>query len=195
MIEKLLWNPMPRMNIETERLILRPIRMRDARDLYAYAKQEEVARFVLWNPHTSVSDSRRFIRSCIRQYHAGMPGTFAIEHRQDGHMIGTIGFVAYSGEHRCAEIGYSLNPKYWNNGYMTESLKALIRYSFDTLHLHRIEACHDIRNPASGQVMKNSGMHPEGTLRDRYFNKGSYCTVDIYAILKDDRSSCRQEDG
>ena len=174
--------------LETERLILRSIRRKDAGDLFSFARNEEVTRFVLWSPHESIRDSRRYIRCCRRQYANGFPGIFAIEHKEDRRMIGTIGYVGFSREHRCAEIGYSLDPKYWNRGLMTEALARLIRYSFEDLGLHRLEACHDINNPASGRVMEKCGMHLEGTLKDKYNNKGVYCTVHLFAIIRNERS-------
>ncbi len=174
--------------LDTERLILRPIQLKDAGDLFSFARNEAVSRYVLWSPHQSIGESRRFIRICRRQYRNGLPGIFAIEHKKDHRMIGTIGYVGFSPEHRCAEIGYSLDPAYWNNGIMTEALKRLIRYSFDELHLHRLEACHDVNNPASGCVMEKCGMHLEGILRDKYNNKGVYCTVRLFSIVNDKRS-------
>ena len=70
---------------------------------------------------------------------------------------------------------------------MTEALKAVIDYSFDTLKLHRVEAQHELANPASGAVMKKAGMRYEGTLRGRLYNKGKYVDVALYAILSSDR--------
>ncbi len=180
MIDNLFFYPP---TIETNRLILRRIRRRDAKDLFDFARREEVSRYVLWSPHKSIRDSRRYIRYCIHQYHDGYPGVFAIVVKSENRMIGTIGFVSFSGEHRCAEIGYSLNPDYWNQGFMTEALSRVIRYSFEQLKLHRVEACHDIRNAASGRVMEKCGMCLEGILQDRYNNKGAFCSVRLYAIV------------
>lgn len=172
--------------LETERLILRPLKMRDAQDMYAYAQDPEVSRHVLWEAHKSLRDTRAFLRSAKRQYRSGFPGSCAIEWKASGRMIGTIGFMWINRDYRSAEVGYSLSRDYWNQGIMTEALRAVIAYGFNTLALNRIEAQHECDNPASGKVMENAGMRLEGTLRQRLRNKGRYVDVKLYAILRDD---------
>ena len=71
---------------------------------------------------------------------------------------------------------------------MTEALSAVVRYGFERLGLNRIEAQHEVDNPASGAVMRKVGMRQEGTLRSRLYNKGRYVDVELYAILRKDRN-------
>lgn len=172
--------------IETERLILRPMRMRDAQDLFAYARDPQVSRHVLWDTHTSISDSRQFLRGAIRQYRKGQPGSFAITLKGSGRMIGTVGFMWINLDYHSAEVGYSLSRDYWNQGIMTEALRAVVAFGFDTLRLNRIEAQHETDNPASGRVMAHVGMQFEGVLRQRLKNKGRFVDVALYAILRSD---------
>ena len=172
--------------LETKRLRLRPLSMRDEKDMYRYASDPAVSRHVLWDAHESPRDTRCALRSAIRQYRSGAPGSFAIERRSDRRMIGTIGFMWINTEHRSAEVGYSLARDCWNQGYATEALHAVLRFGFDTLRLNRIEAQHETSNPASGRVMQKCGMTYEGTLRSRVFNKGHFSDVRLYAILRDD---------
>ena len=172
--------------LETRRLRLRPLTMRDERDMYRYASDPEVSRHVLWDAHESPRDTRSALRSAIRQYRSGAPGSFAIERRSDRRMIGTIGFMWINCEHRSTEVGYSLARDCWNFGYATEALAAVLDFGFDTLGLHRIEAQHETDNPASGRVMEKCGMTLEGTLRGRVFNKGRFSDVRLYAILRED---------
>lgn len=172
--------------LETERLILRPLRMSDARDLYAYARDPQVSRHVLWDAHASLGESRQFLRGAIRQYRRGDPGSFAITLKESGRMIGTVGFMWVNLDHRSAEVGYSLSRDYWNRGIMTEAVRRVVAFGFDQLKLNRIEAQHEVDNPASGRVMAHVGMRYEGTLRQRIKNKGQYVDVALYAILRDD---------
>lgn len=172
--------------LETERLLLRPLRRSDEKDLFAYASDPEVSRHVLWEAHKTVRDSRMFLRAAIRQYRRGMPGTFAITLRDSGRMIGTIGFMWVNVDHRSAEVGYSLSRDYWNRGIMTEALRRVIAFGFQELGLNRIEAQHETDNPASGRVMVHAGMQYEGTLRQRLRNKGKFVDVSLYAILRSD---------
>ncbi len=172
--------------LETERLILRPMRMGDARDLYAYARDPEVSRHVLWDPHQSIGQSRQYLRTAIRQYRRGLPASYAITLRPSGRMIGTIGFMWVNLDHKSAEVGYSLSREYWNQGIMTEALRRIVEFSFDQLRLNRLEAQHETDNPASGRVMAHVGMRYEGTLRQRLNNKGRFVDVALYAMLRSD---------
>ncbi len=169
--------------LETPRLILRPFRMRDARDVFEYSSDEEVARYVLWDPHRNLSDSRSAIRGIRRLYRQGRPGSWAIEHIQDQKVIGSIGYMWLSPDNRSAEVGYSLSRKYWNRGLMTEALERVLKSAFEDLKLHRVEAQYDIRNPASGRVMEKCGMVKEGVLRERILNKREFVSVGLCAIL------------
>ena len=172
--------------LQTQRLTLRPARMTDARDMYEYSRDPEVARHVLWDPHASIHQTRWYLRSLIRQYRTGQPGTFVIELTEEQKVIGTIGLMWMQRENRSAEVGYSLSRAYWNRGLMTEALAAVLQFGFDKLHLNRIEAQHESDNPASGRVMAHVGMRHEGRLRQRVYNKGRYADVELYAILRDD---------
>lgn len=172
--------------LETENLILRPPRIRDARDIYRYASDPEVARYVLWDAHRSLSETRACLRALIRRARRGHPSSWAVVLRSTGQVIGTIGFVWYSFDCRSAELGYSFSREYWNHGYATEALAAVIREAFRSLPLNRLEAQHDIRNPASGRVMEKCGLRQEGILRDRIVNKGEFVTVAEYAVLRAD---------
>jgi ribosomal-protein-alanine N-acetyltransferase len=160
--------------------------MKDAADIYAYASDEKVARYVLWEPHRSVSETRSCLRGLIRRARAGYPSSWVITLRESGRVIGTIGFIWYSAENSSAEIGYSLSADHWNRGYATQALQAVSAETFRSLPLNRLEAQHDVRNPASGRVMQKSGFRKEGILRSRVFNKGEYVDVALYSLLRSD---------
>ncbi len=172
--------------IATQRLVLRPARMCDAPDLFEYSTDPEVARQVLWDAHSSIHQTRAYIRFLIRQYRSGQPGSFVIELARERRVVGTIGFMWVQQEYRSAEVGYSLSHAYWNQGIMSEALAAVVAFGFEHLHLNRIEAQHESDNPASGRVMLHAGMRYEGRLRQRIYNKGRYADVDMYAILRED---------
>ena len=127
------------------------------------------------------------VRSALRAYRMGEPASLAIELRETGRVVGTIGFVWIDDEHNCAEIGYSLAQEYWGRGLMTEALRAMLEFAFVRLHLNRVEAMFDVRNRASGRVMEKCGMRREGLLRQKLYNKGEYVDVEIWAILARDR--------
>ena len=172
--------------LETSRLVLRPLKMKDAKDIFAYTSDPDVARYVLWEPHKTVADTRNYIRYIRALYHRGLPASWAVTLRESGQVIGTIGFMWYSDANSAAEIGYSFSKAHWNMGYATEALRAVIDSVFRTLPVNRLEAQHDVRNPASGRVMEKCGMRKEGVLRQRIKNKGEFVDVALWSFLRTD---------
>lgn len=175
--------------LETPRLRLRRLQMRDAADIFRYSRDVEVARYVLWDAHRTVGDSRAYLRYMLRRYRNHEPASWGIEWKATGAVIGTIGFMWIQTDNSAAEVGYSLSRDYWGQGIMTEALKAVIAHGFGSMNLNRIEAQHETGNPASGAVMRKCGMTREGTLRQRLYNKGRYVDVELYAILRKDYKS------
>lgn len=184
MFDDCLFDDMPR--LETPRLILRRLEMRDAPDLFDYSRDPQVAKHVLWDAQTSVSEARAYVRYMLRRYRAGEPASWGIEEKKTGRVVGTIGYMWYQRDNNACEVGYSLARRRWNRGYMTEALAEVLRFSFEELGVHRVEAQHEVENAASGAVMRKCGMQKEGTLRGRLYNKGRYVDVDLYAMLRED---------
>ena len=172
--------------LETARLMLRPLVLRDAQDVWSWASDPEVARYVLWEPHRSVADTREYIRSMRAMYRRGLPSSWAVVLRETGRVVGTVGFMWYSESNCSAEVGYSFSRQYWNRGIATEALQAVLSSAFASLPLNRVEAQHDVRNPASGRVMEKCGMRREGLLRRRVRNKGEFIDTVLYAVLRSD---------
>lgn len=172
--------------LETERLRLRKLTMHDAADIYSYSQDPRVAQHVLWDAHRSIGESKAYLRYMLRKYRMNEPASWGIELKSTGQIIGTIGYMWIQTDNAAAEVGYSLSRMHWGKGIMTEALERVIAYAFDSLNLNRVEAIHELDNPASGAVMRKCGMQREGTLRQKLMNKGKFVDVDIYAIVRSD---------
>ncbi len=170
--------------IRTERLVLRPFRMTDAADVFAYASDDEVSRYMTWETHRSIEDSLGYLRFTLDAYRSGNHYDYAIELAETGHVIGAGGaFRGIERDGRFAEIGYVLHRDYWGRGLMPEAMGAFVRFLFEAKDVHRVEAYHFEPNRKSGRVMQKIGMSYEGTCKDKYFVKGAYRTVCLYAVI------------
>lgn len=172
--------------LETKRLLLRRLTDDDAADVYNYAKNGEVARYMPWDAHQSLEDAKTFIRMAQQQLDLDQTCDLGIEYKPTGRIIGSIGITSIDKYNRCGMVGYALSQNYWGQGLTTEALHRLIRYMFEELRLNRIEAYHIIQNKSSGRVMQKAGMKYEGVLQKKLFIKGDYCDVKLYAILRDE---------
>lgn len=63
-----------------------------------------------------------------------------------------------------AEIGYCIGKPFWNQGYCTEALRAMIEYSFSTKGFLTLWADHFVDNPSSERVMNKCGFRDTGML-------------------------------
>lgn len=122
---------------------------------------------------------------CDEGIEKGTSYRFGIREKSNKKLIGLIG-IHINKEHQKAEIGYWLGKNFWGKGYLTETLKAVLKFGFEELQLNKIYATHYLHNPASGKVMENSGMKLEGLLKQEYFHNGQFLDVNRYSILKED---------
>ena len=169
--------------LETERLILRPMRVDDAPDMYDYAKNPDVARFLLWRPHPDITHTREYLEYLAGRYRLGMHYEWAIVLKETNRMIGTCGFAAIDCPHNVGEIGYVLHPDHHGKGLVPEAAARVLRFGFSVLGLHRIEARFMVGNNASCRVMEKLGMRFVGIRREAMLVKGVYRDIGTYAIL------------
>ena len=171
-------------SLETDRLILRRINKSDAQDMYEYSRLEEVTRYLLWKPFTSLDVSRAYIATLGKSYRTGKFFDFAVIVKDEKKMIGTCGFTSVSEKDGAAEIGFVLNPAYHQKGYGYEAATAVLRLGFMHFGFNRIEARCMRGNESSRALMKKLGMEYEGCARQRMFVKGVYRDIETCSILK-----------
>lgn len=169
--------------LETARLFLRAMRVSDTEDMYAYAKDPEVTRYLLWSPHRTPEYTRSYLEYLAGRYRLGQHYEWAMVCKADGHMIGTCGFARIDCPHNTAEIGYVLNPAYRGQALVAEAAERVLRFGFDVLGLHRVEARYMIGNDASRRVMEKLGMSFEGVRRESMLVKGAYRDIGICSLL------------
>lgn len=169
--------------LETERLRLRPMRVCDAEDMHDYARRQEVTRYLLWEPHRTLDYTRSYLEYLAGRYRTGTCYEWAVISKTEDKMIGTCGFASVDCNHNSAELGYVLHPDYHGRGLMPEAARRVMRFGFQVMGLHRIEARYMVGNDPSLAVMKKLGMHFEGIKRESMLIKGSYRDIGTCAIL------------
>lgn len=147
--------------IQTERLLLRPIRHADAVPIFRrYAGDREVCRYLTWQPHASVAQTEAYIASCLS---ATTARTYAIVLPNGPDLVGA--FDLRRAVRFKAEYGYVLARSEWGKGLMTEALTAVVGWALAQPDIWRIGAVCDIDNVGSARVMEKSGLTREGILR------------------------------
>ena len=170
--------------LTTERLLLRPFRLEDAPEVQRLAGALEIAEMTASIPHPYEDGmAESWIRGQRDRYARGEVANFAITLQEDDRLIGSIG-LRIERSHERAALGYWVGMSYWGQGYCTEAARAIVRYGFEKLGLHRIYATHFARNPASGRVMQKLGMAREGCLRQHLKKWDRFEDMVYYGLLR-----------
>lgn len=145
------------LTLETKRLLLREFKLNDAEDVFAFTKLSEVANSAGWPPYKSIAETTMRIKNFIDKQEV-----YAIELKEEKRVIGTIG-VHHTSFHSQVlktnkrQIGFSIHPNYWNKGYATEALEAVIQCLFLHKDIDRIYCSFITGNIASKRVMEKCG--------------------------------------
>ncbi len=103
----------------------------------------------------------------------------------NGEAVGGIGLIIQPDVYcKSAEVGYWLSEKYWNQGIITEALKAITPYGFLTLELERIYAGVFEWNLKSAKVLEKAGYKLEGRLYRNVLKAGKLIDSLLYAQVK-----------
>lgn len=149
--------------IETDRLRLRIPTLDDAEEIFLkYAQDQEVTKYLVWPPHSSISQTKEFIQSCLQRLENGDSFPRVIEIKPTDELIGMIDLRINN--HR-ADFGYVIARDYWGKGYATEALNNVVDLALSDESIFRVWAVCDVDNIASARVMEKVGLEREGTLR------------------------------
>ncbi len=171
--------------IETERLILRNIDLKDRNTFLEYRNDPIVAKYQSWEPNLSRKHISDFIKELqIRKI--GEPGNWNqivwILKKNMVH-IGDCALKVQE-DNMQAELGFTLSRNYQGKGYAFEATRALINYAFEELNLHRVFSITDCKNASAIKLLKNLGMRQEGHYIENIFFKGAWGDEYQFAILQ-----------
>lgn len=172
--------------LETERLYIREINEKDAKDMFEYAKLPFVGPVAGWEPHKSISYTKDVIKIFNRKKYYGQLGVFSIILKEENKMIGTIELHTYTPQFK-AELGYTVNPDYWGKGIAVEASKEILRYGFEGLKLKRIECMCFPDNHQSKRVCEKLLFNYEGIRKKAYqLYDGKICDLEAFSMIDDD---------
>ncbi len=165
--------------LSTERLLLRPIRLTDIAEVLDYSIDDEWSRH--FNPST-VEDVEDFVAQNVLAPWAESP-RFSIV--VDSKVIGGLG-LTIDKKHKIAELAYSMAKEHWGKGIMTEAARGVVRWGFEELGLAKIYSHADVLNVGSWRVMEKLGMTREGLFRGHSLARGVRQDDVYYGLLRED---------
>ncbi len=169
--------------ITTSRLVLRPLRTSDARELAAQADDPRIAenlRDGFPSPY-GVRDARRFIAS-VRD----APPLSVLAIVRDGTPIGCIGLTPGADVYRLnGEIGYWIGVAHWGDGLATEAVGAFVRAVWQQTVMERLHAGVFSGNPSSERVLEKCGFLLESVQRRAVVKNGRIRDLSVWVQLRE----------
>jgi ribosomal-protein-alanine N-acetyltransferase len=169
--------------IKTPRLLLRQVAETDAAALFSLRSDERVMRYFDAPMMQSEEEARAFLGKNKVSFEEGTGILWAISLLEDTTMIGTITIWRIDKTHFRGEMGYLLHPDFQGKGLMSEAIQAVLRYGFDTLNLHSMEANVNPNNQASITLLERNGFVREGYFRENYYFNGKFLDTAVYSRL------------
>jgi [ribosomal protein S5]-alanine N-acetyltransferase len=167
-------------SIETDRLIICGFKKEEWKDVYVYTSDPIVMEYIPEGVF-SENDAKEFIEKNIGE----KAQKYAVILRNEIRLIGHMAFHKWFGDHTY-EIGWVFNKDYHNKGYATEAARALLKYGFEEMKLHRIIATCQPDNPPSYRVMEKIGMRREGYFKKCIKRDTGWWDEYFYAILDEE---------
>ncbi|WP_395049318.1 GNAT family N-acetyltransferase [Flavobacterium sp.] len=175
------FSPFP--NLETERLQLRRVANEDVNEIFALRSDKETMKYIPRPLVKTKEDALEHIALIDSKIENNEGINWAITLKNDSKLIGLIGHYRIKPEHYRAEIGYMLLPKYQGKGIITEAIKEVVKYGFEKMKLHSIEAVIDPENLISEKVLLKNGFVKEAHLKENECFEGRFLDTVIYSVL------------
>jgi ribosomal-protein-alanine N-acetyltransferase len=170
--------------IETERLTLREFKGPDWQAVHDYAQNADILIYEAWGPN-SETDTKQFIKTAVEDQIVQNRTSFdlAIILKKEVKLIGGCRFWFSNAKQDEVNIGYIINPLFWENGYATEAARGLIDYTTASSKIKRVKATCDVLNIASQKVLEKCGFKLKSTIDKDIKMKGRYRDTYVYERL------------
>jgi [ribosomal protein S5]-alanine N-acetyltransferase len=156
--------------LETDRLILRPLSVKDADEVYQnWANDPEVTKYVSWSTHSNVQITKDWLLEVEKAIDDEGKYDWGFERKSDHVLIGSGG-IYYKEDKGMFVLGYNIMKSCWHQGYTSEAAKRILRFATEELKQNRLFSFHAKDNPNSGKVMEKVGF--------RYVKDTEYDSLD-----------------
>lgn len=169
----------------TPRLRLRELVPADAPALFGILADVDAMRWFGSDPPVHVDQVEQLIAAFAAGRQLPSPGTrWGIERRRDGRLVGSCGLFRWNRAWQSCVVGYELARDAWGAGLMRESLSAVLRWGFEHMDLHRVEAQVHPENDRSIALLRRLGFVEEGRLREAGFWLGAHHDLIQFSLLR-----------
>lgn len=172
--------------LHTERLDLVQLTMEDAEDLHVLRANANLMRYIPRKKSESVEDAIKLIEQSFELLKTGEFITWALKLKGEKRLIGTFGFYRIQKENHRGEVGYLLHSDFHGKGIADEALKCVLKFGFEKIGFHSIEAVTDPKNISSRKLLEKNNFIQEGNFKENCYFEGQYLDSVVYSLLERD---------
>lgn len=133
----------------------------------------------------TVEDTQKYVQSCLSSFEKKEGIDLGIWY--EGQWVGSVGFHYWDKINRKDTIGYWLAEGFQGKGIMTDAVKALMKYGFETMNLNRIEILCAVENTKSRAIPERLGFKNEGVARENEWLYDHFIDAVAYSLLESER--------
>lgn len=174
------FNPFP--IIETKRLLLRRITIKDTNDLYHMRRDPRMNEFVDTKVDTSIIETQVYIEKINKGVDENKWIIWAIEHKEASRVIGTICIWNINEEQNNGELGYGIIPEFQGQGLMKEALLNVVNYCFIDMGFKSIDAYTEEKNSRSIKLLESSSFNEINRVDDEGFYSNRVYHMIVYRL-------------
>ena len=175
------FSPFP--NLESERLLLRPVKSSDVEEVFAIRSDPDTMKYIPRPLAKTKQDALDHIEMVSKGIEENEFINWGITIKGDDKLIGMICLLRMQPDNFRTEIGYILHPDFHGKGIMSEATQVIIDYAFNILNFHSLEAVIDPRNSASEKLLLKFQFVKEAHLKENEFYNGVFLDTVIYSKL------------
>jgi [ribosomal protein S5]-alanine N-acetyltransferase len=154
---------LPAIELLGERVVLRPVELRDAEDMFVFVADAEVVRFLPWQTASELRGVEAFLEQQQSRRRSGESLAFSVILKESGKVIGSTDIMQLLARNKPVELGYILAREHWGKGLMTEAATLSRDFVFQTLKRQKLVAFADHENIGSRKVLEKIGMIEAGS--------------------------------
>ena len=170
--------------LESERLRFRKLTDADVDEVIALRGSKQNMQFIPRPLITNTEEALAYIKMINDKIEENTDINWAVTEKGSDKCIGIMGFYRTQPEHYRTELGYMIVSEHNGKGYVTEAVKTLLNFAFNTLNFHSIEAVIDSRHVASERVLQKNGFEKEAHFKENFYYNNEFTDTVIYSLLK-----------
>ena len=180
------------------KLVFRPVTWEHLEYIHDLHSRPEVDEHNTLGIPKDLKETKDFLATIISEWNMDEQSVYewSVFIKDSDEFIGIAGMRSAKNRFMRGEIFYNILPEQWGQGYGTEIGNWLLRFGFEDLNLHRIEAGVAIDNTRSIALLEKLGMTREGIRRKILPIRGEWRDNYHYSILEEEyfakRSAQRQ---